>query len=288
MYGVKKKTKIENWMKYWKLYLAAILCFAMASGCNSEEEGCLDIQATNFDVSADVACSSCCTYPTLTLRINHVYDTTSNNFLLNKTYWDAIDSPYLVSAIQYYISDVQLVRADGSSVGVTDELEVTLADNSILSIEDNFSLLKKSIGSYSSAKIGSIHANGSFSKIRFNVGINPTANHAMISKMPDGHALAKQSESMHIDITQGYIFNKMQIVKGTTAQDTITYEISGDNNLVGVELDYPINISTGFDITLTIYLDYKKLFDGIDFKNDDDNTIQTKIVNNTSSAFSIK
>ena len=276
-------------MKYWKLYFLVILSFGiLQSSCNDDEEGCLDTQATNFDVTADIACNSCCTYPTLSFRINHVYDSITNNLVLSGTYLDAIDSPYLVSAIQYYISDVQLVRADGSEVGVTDILDLTFFDNTIASVEDNFSLIKKSIGSYNSADIGTINTNGNFTKIRFNVGVNNPANYAVIGSMPDEHALSAQTESMHLDITEGYIFNKIQIVKDTTTNDITTYEISGDNNLVSVELDYPISLESGYDLGLIVYLDYKKLFESIDFQNDDDNTIQTKIVTNTANAFSIE
>lgn len=276
-------------MKYWKFHFLAILSFTiLQSSCNDDEEGCLDIQATNFDVSADIACNSCCTYPTLSFRINHVYDSITNDFVLDRTYLDAIDSPYLASAIQYYISDIQLVRADGSEVGVTDILDLTFFDNTTASIEDNFSLMKKSIGTYTSANIGTISTNGNFTKIRFNVGVNSSANHAVIAAMPDEHALSIQSESMHLDITEGYIFNKIQIVKDTTTNETVTYEISGDNNLVNIELDYPINLESGYNLGLVVYLDYKKLFEGIDFQNDDENTIQTKIVTNTVNAFSVE
>ena len=120
-------------MKYWKLYTLTILFFGLLqSSCADDEEGCLDIQATNFDVTTDIACANCCTYPTLSFRVNHVYDSIQNNFLLNSTYLDAIDSPYLVSAIQYYVADIQLVRADGSEVGVTDVLDLTFLITQLL------------------------------------------------------------------------------------------------------------------------------------------------------------
>ena len=60
---------------------------------------------------------------------------------------------------------------------------------------------------------------------------------------------------------------KIQIVKDTTTNETVTYEISGDNNLVNIELDYPINLESGYNLGLVVYLDYKKLFEGIDFQN---------------------
>lgn len=256
------------------------------SSCSNDEEGCLDIQATNFDVTADVACNSCCTYPALSFRVNHIY-TDSLNFTLDATYLDAIDSPFTVSSAQMYISDVQLVRADGSSVGVTDELTLTFSDNTTSVVEDNFLFVRKSIGNYTSGTIGSINTEGTFEKIRFNVGVNPTANHAEISAMPDGHALAGQTESMHIDINEGYIFTKLQIVTDTTSTDFTTYEISSDVNLITIELDYPLNIDAGFDISLIVNMDYNILFNDIDFQNDDESSIISKLTNNMSNAFSV-
>lgn len=273
-------------MNYKKLVYFSTIVFILFSSCSNDEEGCLDVQATNFDVTADVACNSCCTYPELSFRVNHIY-TDSANFILDATYLDAIDSPFTVSSAQMYISDVQLIRADGTGVGVTDNLTLTFSDNTTSVIEDNFLFVRKSIGNYTSGTIGNISTEGKFEKIRFNVGVNPTANHAQISNMPDGHALAEQTESMHLDINDGYIFTKLQIVTDTTSTDFTIYEISGDGSLTTIELDYPLNIDAGFDISLIVNMDYNILFSNIDFQNDDETSITSKLQNNISNAFSV-
>ncbi len=266
-------------------YLIFMLSIGILGSCGSGEEGCLDISATNYDVSADVSCASCCTYPALSMRINHRMD--SVTFALNSVYHDASGTPFTVAGVQFYVSDLKLVKSDGSTVGVTDELTLTFSDNTIMDIEDNFALYEKSIGTYSPADFGTISTSGNFTKIQFYVGVTPFANHAEPSKMPSGHPLAIQSDTMHWNLNDGYIFNKIQIVKDTSSTNITTFEIGNDGNLVFVELDYPQTIQRGFNIALALNLDYAQLFSGIQFQTDDDAAIKAKIISNTASAFSV-
>lgn len=265
------------------LMMCSLLVF---SSCDSTEEGCLDIQATNFDVSVDNACMDCCTYPKITLRINHIQDTLGA-FKLNTVYLDAQDQPFTIESIQFYISELQLVRANGNAVGLADELALTFANNTKSTVEDNFTLFEKTIGSYTHNEIGSIRTSGDFTKIRFYLGVTNVANHAEPSAMPSGHDLAIQSDTMHWNVTDGYIFNKIKVQKDTSSTNLTTLEIGTDANLILVELDYPITINTGFDISLAIDFDYKKLFDNIQFQADTDETIKSKIISNTADAFSV-
>lgn len=271
---------MKSYYKYILLSAAIII-----TSCDSGEEGCLDISATNFDASADVNCANCCTYPSLAMRINHMMD--SVTFSLNSVYHDASNTPFTVSSVQFYISEIKLVQADGSQVGVTDELTLTFADNTSMIVEDNFTLFKKSIGNYTSNEIGRISTSGDFTKIQFYVGVTGFANHAKPSAMPNGHDLEIQSDTMHWNVTEGYIFNKIQVQKDTSSSNISTFEIGNDGNLVLVELDYPITVQSGFDVSLAVDLDYSKLFNGIQFQNETDEAIKTKIISNTANAFSV-
>jgi len=268
---------------YLRLLLLGII-IALWS-CDSGEEGCLDISATNYDVTADVNCASCCTYPSLSMRINYKMD--SVDFALNTVYHDASNTPFRISNAQFYISDVKLVQSNSNAIGVTDELTLTFSDNTAMTLEDNFSLYKKSIGAYSSNTIGTINTAESFSKIQFYVGVTSFANHAVPSAMPDGHPLEIQSDTMHWNVNDGYIFNKIQVVKDTSSNLISNIEIGNDGNLILVELDYPITVQSGFDVSLALNLDYAKLLETVQFQLDDDATIISKILNNTTSAFSV-
>lgn len=267
-------------------YLAIISLVVLFLSCGSPEEGCLEVTATNFDVSADVNCANCCTYPSLSLRVNHVYDTLGA-FSLDNVYLDAVDSPFTASKVQMYLSNVVLIDAAGDSANVTDLLSLTFADSTQAEVANNFVLLKKDIGTYSTNTIGNISTSGSFTKIRFYVGVVATANHALTSAMPSDHPLATQSDTMHLNTTDGYIFQKMAIQTDTSSTILTTYEIYGDANLVMIELDYPQTIEAGFDVSLAIDLDYSMLFDDIAFQQDDAATVTSKLRSNIANAFSV-
>ncbi|HMV23421.1 MAG TPA: hypothetical protein PKA71_03780, partial [Saprospiraceae bacterium] len=49
------------------LFLSSVVLFFTA--CYQPKEGCLDINATNFDATADEEC--CCQYPVLQLKFKH-------------------------------------------------------------------------------------------------------------------------------------------------------------------------------------------------------------------------
>jgi len=60
------------------LYLALIIITLFS--CEESVDGCLDIRASNFDVTAVTACDSCCTFPTGSLSLDFRFDTLDLSF----------------------------------------------------------------------------------------------------------------------------------------------------------------------------------------------------------------
>ncbi len=282
-----KVTKVfmSNWQKKGKRLLSAFFIILLTS-CGAEEEGCLDIQATNFNVSSDVACGDCCTYPTLSMRINHIKND-SLTFDLNEVYLDNSNIPFTVNSVQFYVSELELIKTNGETATVSDQITVTLNDNSIVDLTDNLALYTKNIGSYTEDNFGSIQTTGVFSKVRFYVGLNNPTNQTLPASVTDEHPLATQTESMYWNATDGYIFNKIGIQTDTSDATITTYEIGTTGNQVLIELDYPISVVAGFDVALNIDLDYGKLLEGINFQSDDAATVISKIISNTDDSFSV-
>ncbi len=86
------------------------LCWCIATGswllltvgCTTREAGCLDPNASNFDLSAEKACSSCCTYPVMTVSLSQKWG--SRNFNVTDTLYDAQQKPYLIQDLKYFLS----------------------------------------------------------------------------------------------------------------------------------------------------------------------------------------
>ncbi len=249
------------------------------SGC-MQEEGCLDAEASNFSVSADKDCAAeCCEYPKLDIRFFALAG--GGGFSTNTFYLDAAGTPFRIENIRFFISDVQLLRADGTQVGVKDTVTLQPAETRV---EDNYALTQLNTFSY---EIGDIAGYGDFVGVRFNVGLDSTANAVEPELMPEGHPLGIQQDTMYVDSEEGYAFSKIDIAVAVADTTTQTYNITGNDNLATVSLTNTFSFLKTFGTEVQLNVDYLQLFDTVDFLNDDENIIIQKIVNNTPAAFSI-
>lgn len=263
-------------MKKILLLLPIIILF---SNCRETTEGCLDPEASNFDPSADQTC--CCEYPQLSVRFSYNnYDVDTTAFALNSVYNDDGNNPYFVTAVNLYLSDFELVRADNSVLRISDSLDVILQNGTSTSIIDDIILVKPNTFKYD---IGTTITSGDFVKIRFKVGLNDLINQINPEEIATTHALSKDK---NLYDTSGYIFNKINVVTDTSATDVVTeFEIT--TPFVTIELDYDFSIYSGFDKEININADLKKLLKTVNFQTDNISTIQSKIVTNTSDIFSV-
>jgi len=242
------------------------------------EEGCLDPSATNFAPEADKDCADtdCCEYPKIDLRFFVGIDT---DFF----YSDVGTTRFRVNDIRFFISNVQLIQADGSLVGVNDI--VTLEPSGEV-VEDNYTITDLNGFSY---EIGDLAGFGDFTGVRFNVGLDAAANTAEPDLMPTGHALGVQEDTMYVSASEGYAFQQMDlnlIAAGDTTSQIIN--VLGNDNLATVVLADTFTLEKSFGAEIQLNVDYLSLFSDIDFAADNDNLIIEKIVNNTPGIFSIR
>ncbi len=278
-----------------------ILILLFCNACAEKEEGCLDINATNYDVTADEDCCApdlpecCCTYPTLTLTMQHKLgkDSLNNNadFALNRIQTVEPDSShfFIVNDIRFYLSNLQLINSNGEHVGVTDSLaiEVLNDENNLESaiVEDNFSLIKRTQADYI---IGNYAGTNTYDSIRFNIGIQKPTNHIFLESLPEEHILnGTEDDLLYIDIEQGFIFNKIILKKDTTAE-TIDTELN-INNLTTITLPLinTLEVNRGANVAINLRINYLEWFKGINFAVDSDDSIKDQVFLNTVNVFEV-
>jgi hypothetical protein len=262
------------------LYPSVFLCLLMLIQCQEPVKGCLDARATNFDVTAAKTCEEdCCLYPNLKIQFDYAFDTLNFNF--NTPYKFGTDSIRFISA-QFYVSNVQLIKDDGSKASVIDSI-LLFRDKDSIRVPNYYALVGKNNGF--ETLLGKFNQVGVYSKIGFKMGLELEASKTIPSKMPSSSPLSIKSDSMYISSEKAYIFNKMTLYRTTPSKMTDTFrlviktlrslELKGNRTLV---------LKDGFDAIVPLKIDYKKWLEGVNFSSPI-NSIQDKIVSNTEKAF---
>ncbi len=274
-------SKFSKFTKSAYLYIIIFSSILTFQNCLQPIEGCLDVNATNFDVTAGKDCDkSCtCTYPSLVISANYVSGT--NNFNYNTTYINNVGDSFRLVSAQMYLSDFQLVNDKNITIRTTDSVALTRATDTI-KVLNNYALIGKSVGF--DFTIGTFNSTDKFTKIKFRVGLDDVALKTIPSKMPTTHPLSTKSDSMYISSQSQYIFNKFVIAKGSNFKDTLRLNIITPKDLEFVKaLSFPL----GFNARIPLTINYLQFFKDVKF-SEPENQIRQKIVDNTSSAFSIQ
>jgi hypothetical protein len=240
------------------------------SSCYQNQEGCLNVRAANFDVTADIPCEDdCCEFPELRLSIQH-------NFTLpdtNATVRFNIDNNSLYSAngvdsfglreVRFYISDVMLVRSNGEMVEVEDNINffyLNGLDTVAVERDDNYALINRQ--NISTREIGVINTEGRFSELHFRIGLPEATRNLLPTKLPDSHPLALGDSTLYNFDTGEYEVVSLTLIRPALS-DTLSIDILESEWQAEVTLPSDFTILTGFDATIAIGIDYRIWWDGL-------------------------
>ena len=286
-------------VKYKFKLLVFGLFLSLFSGCFQPESGCLDVEAKNFELTADEPCdsdnsaTSCpCTYPILSFdTMNYVVE----KFTYQPDDFYLVDAQYIrIQSIQFYLSGFQFRRTSGEWVSVEDTISLVVlnAENQLETqlLTDDFLLINQQ----RSIDMGAITEHGTFDSLRFVLGIEAPANSAAPDSITNtSHPLAE--EEMHTgNQTTGYIFNQLIFHRDTFAETATTIlnitaaDFTNQSDLMELKMPFSYETPIGTDFSLgTLQVDHGKWFDGINFVVDTEAIMIEKIVANTPKVFSV-
>jgi hypothetical protein len=264
--------------------LFPLICLIFTA-CQEPKTGCTDIRATNFDVTAGKTDDNTCVFPKLIVQYAYLF---GENDTLGLKYDFIYYTPnvprqaFKILQAATYLSDFQLITSDGKTSTTSDSLSLYRQTDTIR-VLNSYALMGKNNGFQST--IGTFQDVGkTFAKCRFNVGFSPEINKTDATKMPFGHPLSLQADSMYNRATKSYIFNKLVLATGTDFKDTLKIEM---NTLSNIELTKSLPTKEGYDAVITLKINYLHLFTGVNF-TDPQNITKQKIVDNTPKIFSLK
>lgn len=277
--------------------LLPLLLMVFLSGCYEPKDGCLDVNATNFDLDADRPCpDNCCEYPELRLSLQHkwVYPAAAYTLNLGDTlYPDAGGHLFRLDKIAFLLSGFRLTFSDGSILQVSDSLEIDkfAADLSRepAVIKDDI-LLVKPPGS-AGLVVGNFRNSGVIQSISFTIGLEDPANSADPSSAPNSHPL--QDTAQFIEPGLGYYANKISLFRTAESTDTIplalNMPVTGSRTGVSLPVTDHFILQPGFNLRITLQVDYSRWFAQIqDIRNDPPEILIRKIVDSLAQSFEIK
>ena len=262
-----------------------LLSSCITTGCYSPVSGCLDIEAANFDASADKSC--CCTYPNLVMKCSHLYDTLT--YLENEVYANDF-GVFRLRKVVFYLSDFELTQ-NGITHSISDSIGFSVfganaGDTTVHVIMDDFLLIRRTT---LEGSVGTFRQKGYFDSIKFRFGLSAQANKIIPTKAPANHDLKPQTENLWLNRTDGFVFAKVVVAADTaaTAQpDTLIYTAADFPNKFFQQTGANFFHKTGYDFKLVLQIDYKKLFEGVNWSA----TLperKVKIRDNFSNVFSV-
>jgi hypothetical protein len=266
--------------------LAIFLLFTALSlsSCFEPKEGCLDIAATNFDAAADKDC--CCEYPKLVLTVNQVYDTLL--FRNDSLYQDAQGRLFRIKSVAFYLSEFELMQ-NGNPFQMSDTLTLITregVDTSSQLFINDFLLVRRTPLSFT---VGTFRQDGLFESVKFRLGLSDAAQKVIPAKAPTAHPLALQPDSLWQGYTAGFVGLQAVVVRDSmmsTTPDTLRFTRADLGNFF-LESSGSFVHPTGFDFPLILTVDYKKLFDGVNWSGHDISSWKSQIISNLSASFTV-
>lgn len=250
------------------------------SSCFEPREGCLDIEATNFDAAADENC--CCTYPALRLTLQPRYDTLV--WKPDTAYEYAPGRWFRIKEAVFYLSDFQVVQ-NGVPFPVSDTLSFAVfgPNNDTLPevLTNDFQLIRRTTVNYA---VGTFRPAGDFEAVRFRVGIPDAARHVIPDLAPEGHPLRPQGEGLWLGRDTGFVALRLVITRDsleTTQPDTLVFS-RPDFTTVVIQSDGAFRHESGYDFPLQLVADFRELFRDVDLTTGDISAWKARIVSNLS------
>ncbi len=247
------------------LYSCLLLICLVA--CDDRSEGCLDADASNFDVTAKEDC--CCEYPQLTLSIAHQFG--DETFELGKDYVNAQGQIYQVLSYRYYLSGTEVQDDQETWQSVQDSLALADASGgqSVFVADDAVQIVRNQFN-YS---VGVFLNNGSFDQLRMVPGLG--AQQAVVNSdvLPDDHSLSQDGNVLYSN-SLGYLDFQISLVGPES--DTLLLQQPASARMAQM-IDIESTKVKGGDLTVRLQVDYQTWFDDLDLLSDTQSEMSAKI-----------
>jgi len=268
---------IEKQLKIIRPFAGLLILISLFSSCYVETEGCLDVQSANYDLSADIPCEDCCSYPSLTLWVSH--QTNEELLSFDSIYFNDLGQEYQFIDYKLVLSNFSFTDDQLTTYRALDSTEVIGNDPSnIFYLKDDIAVVSRSDIQYG---LGSFNASGSLESFSFDLGLDPEKRDIDLTSLPAGHPL---NDSLLID-DAGDLMNGYITLTDLATSDTLVIQLQKDLSNQSLNYDIQSEVNPGFSIEINLIIDYLFLLFTADIQNDSNETICNKMLLNLPTSF---
>jgi hypothetical protein len=176
------------------------------------------------------------------------------DLLYNSIYHAVTSRAFIITDFRYYVSNVTAIRDDGTEQKLS---------GSIILVDPH----------QRDYNIGKL-PEGSYTGIRFTVGLDSAANHCDPTVFEKGNPLAIQTPSMHWDWNSGYLFMKIEGKVDTTKRSAgapvteFFYHLGMDRMKRVVEIPTHFAVSNSLENNVRLKFDLAKMLAGVDMQSE--------------------
>ena len=248
--------KMEN----ISIKFCCIIFMISVMSCYTRKEACLDVLASNYDVSADDACSDCCTFPKLKLEITHQVNDSA--YSSQAIYTNDFGQEFKILDVRYYVHGFELFNKDTGKKVI---IETIKNQDSTLIIPDDIKIYRSVDAS---VEIGSIKDYGSYDSLTFYLGLKDEILTNDFINLPSTHVLLANNRLKNAEGDYTHFTVRIEAVDSLIG--IRNFQVSG----LGVSEPYtvktPITTIKGDAPIFKIKANYGMLFKDIDIKDSTD------------------
>jgi hypothetical protein len=259
-----------------------MICAMSLMACLEKEEGCLDPNALNLDVTADVNAN--CDYPSIRFNVSHRWirpmEGDSLVFRLNQLVnVPASEDSVIFSSIRFYLSNVVL----GGSEALVVMDSIRLTDDQY--VENDLMLL--STASFQFAT-GDINRFGTFNGLEFDVGYDQEWIDVDTSFLQNKNRSHVWFNNVMRNDEVRYRCQLDYTIYGPAMVDTVRRVMGLEGpGVKGIVKTGNFNVSQANHADVDLFLDYRRLFQDVELRQADSVDMMEQIINNIQAALHV-
>ena len=232
-----------------RLFGLIIMMGILYAACNTRIEGCLESNAENFDLNAELPCDGCCTYPSMGLTLTQKWN--EENYSNADTLYDINDQPYKIEDLRYFLTTWSWTNTEGELFTV-DSIENVCDEIAFRYTPDNIIIDTRKFG----YTLGTIREHPVTDSVFFSLGLtrdfsclddeDPTVPPDLTENSPLWNPATASLETMRLIIRKDSAF--------------LTFDTLFMNLSTNIALGYVLEIEKGFDTQFALTIDYARLF----------------------------